>query len=323
MNRRRIIRGVILTGIAAALVYAVLLALADAPATLAAVRDLPGRVIATMLGLAVVGFIVRGIRWGWLMRTAGYPVAFKDAMYINLAGLSMAITPGRVGELIKSWLARDVAGMPLPSGIALLFGERVADLIGVCLLALGGLTVLGGNSGWLVLALVVIAAGTWLSSTAWFHGVALRWLSKQPRLRDHQQSAEEISAAVRAALCWRTMLWSVPASALSWGLEGIGFALCVDALGFDGLGPAVLVSVFAVSTIVGAFSFLPGGIGLTEASLAGILVGAGMAASGAGAATIIVRATTLWWGVLLGWIALLSRPGLLRGAFLANDGTRG
>ncbi|MBN2847110.1 MAG: flippase-like domain-containing protein, partial [Coriobacteriia bacterium] len=67
----------------------------------------------------------------------------------------------------------------------------------------------------------------------------------------------------------------------------------------------------AASTIIGAFTFLPGGIGLTEASLAGILVAAGMEAPSAAAVTIVVRSATLWWGVAVGWIALATRPKVL------------
>ena len=58
--------------------------------------------------------------------------------------------------------------------------------------------------------------------------------------------------------------------------------------------------------------FLPGGIGLTEASMAGILMAAGMGASGASAATLVTRVAALWWSVGVGWVALGSRPAVLR-----------
>ncbi|MGB4441737.1 MAG: lysylphosphatidylglycerol synthase domain-containing protein, partial [Coriobacteriia bacterium] len=78
------------------------------------------------------------------------------------------------------------------------------------------------------------------------------------------------------------------------------------------LGVLAEVSVYGVATIAGAFSFLPGGIGLTEASMAGILMAAGMGASAASAATLVTRVATLWWSVGVGWVALGSRPTVLR-----------
>ena len=103
------------------------------------------------------------------------------------------------------------------------------------------------------------------------------------------------------------------------GLEGVWFALCIGALGFTDLGLLAAISVYAVSTIAGAFTFLPSGIGLTEASMVGILVAAGMVSADASAATIITCAITLWWGVGLGWMMLASRPTFLTRLMGSSD----
>ncbi|MFZ6019822.1 MAG: lysylphosphatidylglycerol synthase domain-containing protein, partial [Chloroflexota bacterium] len=73
--------------------------------------------------------------------------------------------------------------------------------------------------------------------------------------------------------------------------------------------PAILetfsnaVFILAFSTVVGAVSALPGGLGASEASIAGMLVLVGGAAPAiASAATVIIRLATLWFGVSLGLI---------------------
>jgi uncharacterized protein (TIRG00374 family) len=246
------------------------------------------------------------------MRVLGFPVSTKDALYLHISGQTMSVTPGRVGEVLKPWLAREVAGMPMSRGIPLVFAERVADLIAVCLLALGGLSALGGTTGVLVAGIVVVVAGTALAGSSWFHSLALRVVRRQQWARKHESSAQAIADTLGRALNWRTLAWSVAVSVAAWGLEGIGFSLCLHALGFDALGVLAEVSVYGVATIAGAFSFLPGGIGLTEASMAGILMAAGMGASAASAATLVTRVATLWWSVGVGWVALGSRPTVLR-----------
>jgi uncharacterized membrane protein YbhN (UPF0104 family) len=246
------------------------------------------------------------------MRVEGHPVRVADALYLHMSGQTMGISPGRVGEVLKPWLAREIAGLPMARGLALVFAERVADLIAVCILALGGLSALGGGMWALGAALGAIVAGTAVASSGWFHRFVLGFLARQHWARKHHASAEAISATIRRALSWRALSWSVALSVVAWGFEGVGFALCLRALGFAGLDLLAAVSVYAVATIVGAFTFLPGGIGLTEASMAGILVTAGMAASGASAATLLTRVATLWWAVLLGWLMLASRPSLLK-----------
>lgn len=312
MSLKRIITGIILAALASVALYGALAFFTDAPAMAAALRSFPSSTLATMLLLGAVSFVVRGVRWGALMRVVGYPVSVKDAVYLQTAGMTMSVTPGRVGEILKPWLGRNIARMPMTPGIALVFAERLADLIAVGFLSLGGLYLIGGNRWALVAALGLIVVGTVTVSSPWFHTVALRFIERQEWSRKYHCSATTISATIQASLTWRTMLWSVPASVIAWGLEGVGFALCLTALGFDQLSTFAAVSVYAISTIIGAFTFLPGGIGLTEASMVGILVAAGMDSSSASAATIITRVATLWWGVGVGWVAIATRPSLFR-----------
>lgn len=306
------IRALVLALLVSALVYAVLVMVGDGPEVLGALRTMPPGLIPLMLGLATVSYTVRGLRWGALMRGQGYAVSSMDALYLHFAGQTMGISPGRVGEVLKPALAREITGMPMSRGLPLVFAERVADLIAVCILALGGLSLLGGAVWTVAAALVAIVAGTVVASSGWFHRMVLSFLVRQRWATRYHASAGTISETVRTSLSWRTLVWSVPASVVAWGLEGVAFALCVRGSGFDGLDHLALISVYAVSTIVGAFTFLPAGIGFTEASLAGILMTAGMAASAASAATLVTRVATLWWAVLLGWLAIGTRPALFR-----------
>ena len=306
------IRALVVAAFASALVYAVMIFVSDGPQVLEALKRFPIGTFLLMLLLGAGCYIIRALRWGALMRVAGSPMRVMDALYVHLAGQTMSVSPGRVGEVLKPWLAREIVGLPMSRGIALVFTERVADLIAVCILSLGGLTALGGGSLWLVVGLGAIVVGTLVASSGWFHRLALGVIARQEWARRHHDSAVAISETIRASLDWRVLSWSVPASAVAWGLEGVGFALCLRALGFLEIDFAAGISVYAVSTIVGAFTFLPGGIGLTEASMVGILVAAGMGASGASAATLVTRVATLWWGVVIGWAVIASRPALFR-----------
>src|SRR5574340_1846248 len=268
MNLRRMIGVLALALMASALVYAVLAVVGDGPAVGAALRGFPPARFVWMLVLGLGCYVVRALRWGRLMPLVGYPVRARDALYMHLAGQTMSVSPGRVGEVFKPWLARETAGMPMSEGIALVFAERVADLLAVCVLSLGGLSLIRAELWGAALAIGVIIAGTAVAASEWFHRLALGILGKQSWARAHRDSANAISTTIRRSLSWRTLTWSVPASFVAWGLEGVGFYGCVRGLGFDGRGLVCAVSVYARAAIVGAFTFLPGGIGATEASMA-------------------------------------------------------
>ena len=78
----------------------------------------------------------------------------------------------------------------------------------------------------------------------------------------------------------------------------------LKSLSIDSLGFAEIASTYASSLFLGALSFLPGGLGITEGSFAGLLNLQGISLSMAVVIVIIVRLFTLWFGVVIGFIAL-------------------
>ncbi len=69
---------------------------------------------------------------------------------------------------------------------------------------------------------------------------------------------------------------------------------------------SILGSIFVVafSSVVGAVSTLPGGLGVAEGSIMGILMLLGISKEMSAAATLITRFSTLWLGVIIGMIGL-------------------
>ena len=64
---------------------------------------------------------------------------------------------------------------------------------------------------------------------------------------------------------------------------------------------SIAVFVLAFSTVIGAVSALPGGLGAAEASIAGMLtLLVGITKDTAAAATLLIRFATLWFAVALG-----------------------
>jgi uncharacterized protein (TIRG00374 family) len=184
--------------------------------------------------------------------------------------------------------------------------ERVTDLLALVLLtALGSLVLEGG-------AWIAIAGGA-LVGLALF-AIAFRPLGEvMLRAAAHMPVVSRIAPRLREAyeslgvLVRPGILASATALAtLSWGLECV--ALWIVVRGFEGasIGAAGATLAYSASTIAGALAMLPGGLGVTEAGMAGLVeaVGSGMTPAIATASTLLVRLATLWWAVLIGAIAL-------------------
>ena len=65
------------------------------------------------------------------------------------------------------------------------------------------------------------------------------------------------------------------------------------------------MGIYNISILAGAISFIPRGIGATEATISVILVNMGMDLPLAIIASIIVREITLWFAVGLGLISMI------------------
>ena len=64
--------------------------------------------------------------------------------------------------------------------------------------------------------------------------------------------------------------------------------------------------IYAVATLVGAVTALPGGMIGTEGSMLALLQQSGAAKSAASASTVLIRLVTLWFAVAIGLLALLA-----------------
>ena len=92
----------------------------------------------------------------------------------------------------------------------------------------------------------------------------------------------------------------------AWGCECLGFALITNAFPGAHVDLGLATVIYAGTTIAGALSFLPGGLGVTEGAMTLALIqGASkLEASTALAATLLTRLATLWFAVFLGVLLL-------------------
>lgn len=217
----------------------------------------------------------------------------------------MAITPGKVGEVLKSALLFKAAGIPIERTAPIVLAERLSDLLALVVIASFGSYMFGMGAEVLVGTLVLLLIGIWLvqkeSLIVWALDRFEHWTlgrELRPRLEEAYRSTQRLMGV-------GPMIFSVSISVVSWSMEGLAFWWLVDTLGGD-MSLATGLFVFSLSTILGALSFLPGGLGVSEGSMLGMLVAFQVFATNAPAvlATYLIRFTTLWFAVLLGGLAL-------------------
>ena len=250
-------------------------------------------------GLALINYLLRFLRWALYLKILQINVSFPVSLLVFLGGLAMTITPGKVGELVKCYLLRDRARVPVAASLPLVLMERVTDLVSVGLMGLVGLFLLPPLlSTSLLLALAVVTAALYVLSTR--HTDRALGL---PLIRRWQEEIREARQGIRALSRPGPMAAALTLGLVSWVSEGVALWVVLKGLGTD---VSVLLSlpVYAGSVLIGAATTLPGGLLGTEGAMVAILQQIGAERDVAAAGTLIVRVATLWFAVAVGLVAL-------------------
>ena len=268
----------------------------------AAVKQIGAWPIVIALLLSLVNYGLRGERWHLFLQRWHYNVPRLLNQRIYFAGFALTTTPGKAGELIRSVFLRPY-GVVWHRSAAMFFSERLADLVAIVILTALGLTYLPQGE-WAFVLLMVVLFGCLLLLRTRFPENLLRRIGGQ---RKSVNWLADVASSSRPLWQGRLLWQSQGLSLVAWFAEGIGAWLILRTL-MPEISIEAALFIYGFAMLVGALSFLPGGLGGTEATMTGLLVLQGLALPEAVAATVIIRLATLWFAVALGMIAVLSLP---------------
>ncbi len=267
-------------------------------------------ILPIILILTLLNYLLRWLKWDYYLRRLhlGEGVSYGDSGLLFTSGMVMAVTPGKIGEVFKSYLLRRINQTPVSVSAPIVLAERLTDGLGMLFLMGAGLLIYPPARPafffFVVMSVIGIAV---LQNEPLFH----RLVALAERVPLGQKVAPKLRTlyqTTRKLLGWRILLVSTLLSIISWGFECIAFYFVLTALHVEPSALLLLQAtfIFAASTIFGLVSFLPGGLGTSEVTSAGLLIAmVNTSASVATTATIIIRFCTLWFGVSLGAIALM------------------
>jgi uncharacterized protein (TIRG00374 family) len=258
-----------------------------------------------VLGLTLFNYLLRGIKFHYYLQQIGAKrIPIKESFRIFVAGFPLAVTPGKVGEALKGvWIHYKAPEVTVARGVSVVVAERISDGLGVLLLSTLG--VIAYPQYWpAFLAILVILLSAIIVSQIRPLSLALIDLTaKIPLIQRFTPSLLEFYEGSFALFNPKVTFIAVGLGLISWLGEGVGFYIILIGLGVSPSLETAAIAVFILSfsTVVGAVSALPGGLGAAEASISGMLILLlGLDASTAAAATLLIRFATLWFGVGLG-----------------------
>ncbi|MDQ6856237.1 MAG: flippase-like domain-containing protein [Candidatus Dormibacteraeota bacterium] len=275
LNRRTILSLVVAALIVAVAVWRAPINWSDAWAR---IRHATLGLYVAALAVYYASFLVRTWRWKLLLRNAG-----EDRQPAKLLPILMVsffvncVVPAKMGDIYRAYLARLRQAVPAAMALGTIIAERLLDLVVLMLLLLiaGAIVFHDRAPGvlipYLIAGVAVCAAGIG-AILVMRAGRGQRLLRLLPEAVFHRYESFRMGTVDS----FRNMPTLVSLTALVWAMESGRLALVVYALG-DGssLGPAQLLLIALVAALLTTVPFLPGGLGLVEAGMVGVLISVG------------------------------------------------
>nr|VFK47483.1 MAG: conserved hypothetical protein [Candidatus Kentron sp. TC] len=291
------VRSISLAIVVAVVLYVGMAILADWEAFAAAVSALPGALWVQVVGLSLLSYLLRFARWHHFMVVLGHKVPILRNLEIYLAAFALTLSPGKVGETIRSVYLHPY-GVSYPHSIGAFVSERLLDLVAVGALASLVVSMFPEQQ-----PLILVVISCIFTVVLLLRSRLLSLIVRRAAGSSVIGHAAKLVAAVRLLLSGRRLAASTPLSIMSWMAQGISLYLIVHALGYV-LPASTVVAIYCLSILAGAASFIPGGLGATEAVIVLLLSAAGVGQTDAITASLVSRSLTLWLAVGIGVLAM-------------------
>ncbi len=300
---KKIKRNIFISLGAAGLLYLGFTVYANIDGVLAAFEQFNWMWLPLLLLLSMLNYVSRFFKWDYYLSVIGVEIKKTDSFFIFMSGLIMSVTPGKMGELLKSYLVKEVSGAPVSKTFPVMFAERITDFISLIFITLIGAYYYNFGRD------VVIAVGLFFAvlvvvlSNKKIALPVIAQLEKIKFLKKHLVSIHNAYESSYLMLRPLPLVYMTLLSVVSWSFECLGYHIILIKFNID---VSLLWAAFSYgfAIIVGAITMLPGGLGVTEGSLTFMLVNNNFPKNIAVASTFIVRIVTLWFAIFVGVISV-------------------
>lgn len=276
-----------------------------------AIRSLDIATWAIILLLSLGNYVLRYWRW-YLYVSHKNPLKMTHMQHlaIYIAGFSLTMTPGKAGEAMRSLYLKE-QGVPHQRSIGALFVERIMDLLTILLLAGLGASFLNGEQSQIAAFITVALIGTCIGIVKMpkkqiINSAVVKRLPV--KIYKLVLFVESMLASANDLLSVRFLAIGLGIGLMAWLMEGYGLYLVMQEFALDQTPPSLAIAIYGMAILLGAISFMPGGLGGAEATMIFLLVKAGFDHPSAVAITFICRLATLWFAMVIGVITLFLLP---------------
>ncbi len=238
----------------------------------------------------------------------------RDSAALWLSGLTLAVSPGKLGEVLKALVLKNLSGLDFSRGAPVVFMERLTDGLAVIPLTTAAMLAAGNSFEGDAVSLSYVRAVLVVVTVVLFVGIGLVQIKPLaygvidltrgwPVIGRFHGAIRNLYDSSYEMIKLRHLAPTVLLGLGAYTSDCIGFYLLLTGLGLDGTRTLFAQGAFILgfSVIIASISALPGGAGGRELTIGTMLAGvAGLSKADAGTATFLISLFQSWAGVLLG-----------------------
>ena len=297
-------------------IYAGLLVFVNTEDLIINLKAFPWLLLLPVILLKFGSWLFRFWEWHYFLGVVGARDKIRrfDSMVLFIAGFTMAVSPGKVAEMLKSVILKSKTGVPIAASAPVVIAERVVDglsvivLAAVALLLAGDGIALGPYQPMVVISALLLLFGLVTVQIRPLALFMLRVVGYVPLIRRAQSWLATFYESSHEIFKLRHVIPTTGMGMVASIGDVIGFMIILSGFGIEMTWLLFLQAtvIICLSAAIGALSGVPNGAGITEISVSAMLMlivapyHAGMTSAVAATAALIEGFFHKWFRVLVG-----------------------
>lgn len=285
-------------------IYAIFLFISDFSIISEKISNFKINYLPLILFLVSASWVPIIVKWHFLLKNCEIHVPLKKSIAVFFAGVAFEITPGQIGSLIKSQLLKTSSNIPRTKTVPIIVAEKVYDLIGAILASIIGIIILGMDFYLIIIAILALAIIFFFMFYRPASEIFFKRITKTKFFSKYVDNMSEFHTIIQKSTNVKAATICILLGVTYWFIISAAAYYILIAFDVNVLDYLTVLAIYTTSILLGAISFVPAGIGVTEGSIAGLFTLNGIDISTALILSVMIRVLTLWFSVCVGFIAL-------------------
>ena len=294
----------ILVLVAVVVIYAIFLFISDFSIISEKISNFKINYLPLILFLVSASWTPLFIKWHFLLKNCEIHVPLKKSILVFLSGPAFEITPGQIGALVKSQILKTSSNIPRTKTVPIIVVEKVYDLIGAVLASIIGIAILGMEPYLIIIAILVLVTIFFFVYYRPASEIFFKQITKRKFFSKYVENISDFYEIVHKSTNVKVATICILLALTYWFMVSAAAYYTLIAFDINILDYLKVLAIYATSTLLGAISFIPAGIGITEGSITGLFTLNGIDVSTALILSVMIRVLTLWYTVGVGFVAL-------------------